>query len=192
MMEFSKFESGLYLCIANIFGVDANMNGYEYSDGFRSGHVLLGDDSDPVQVVFSFPRESNDCYLMITDGDPKQLAREMAALQEYNENEAHLCKGHTVPTKNSYLNDAGWNSYLITTPRFSYADFPLSNDIDGREIRFHLALPLTHREKELKMREGLECLIDQFERINRDTITFNQKACSGQATEPITNFKGCS
>ncbi|MDP5142194.1 suppressor of fused domain protein [Rheinheimera baltica] len=173
-MQFSKFESALYICISNVMESEAGLSGHEYSDGYRSGHLQVGDDSDPIQVVFSFPRESDDCYLMITDGDPEKLAKEMAALQEYNENEAHLCKGHTVPTDSAYLNDAGWNSYLITTPRFSYADFPLNHEIDGREIRFHLALPLTNMEREIKMKDGLETLLDQFERINRDTITFNQ------------------
>ena len=173
-MRFSEFESGLYLFISNVMGSESNLNGHEYSDGFRSGHILVGDDSDPIHVVFSFPRESDDCYLMITDGDPHRLAKEMAALQEYNERKAHLCKGHTVPTENKYLNDAGWASYLITTPRFSYADFPLSKEIDGREVRFHLALPLTPEERSIKMKDGLNCLVDEFERVNRDTITFNQ------------------
>lgn len=173
-MQFSKFESGLYLCISDAMGSEANLSGHEYSDGFRSGHILVGDDSDPIQVVFSFPRESDDCYLMITDGDAECLAKEMAALQEYNEREAHLCKGHTVPTENSYLNDVGWNSFLITTPRFSYSDFPLSQEIDGREVRFHLALPLTQDERSIKVKDGLDALIDEFERINRDTITFDQ------------------
>ena len=173
-MEFSKFESGLYVHIANTMSSEANLNGHEYDDGFRSGNLLVGDDSDPIQIVFSFPRESDDCYLMITDGDPEELAKEMAALQEYNEKVAHLCKDHTVPTENQYLNNAGWNSYLITTPHFSYEDFPLTHEIDGREVRFHLALPITQREREIKMNNGLDSLIDDFEAQNRDTITFNQ------------------
>ena len=173
-MIFTQFESILYLNIAEALGTDADLNGHEYSEGFRSGYVLLGDKSVPITVVFSFPKESDDCYLMITDGDPNILAKEMAALQDYNENEAHLSNGHTVPTENSYLNDAGWYSYLITSPRYSYADFPLTHKIEGREIRFHLALPLTVREKDLKMEKGLESLIGEFEKNSRDTITFNQ------------------
>lgn len=182
-MQFSKFESGLYLCIANAMESEADLRGHEYSDGYRSGHILVGDDSDPIYVVFSFPRESDDCYLMITDGDPECLAKEVAALQEFNEKDAHLCKGHTVPTKNNYLNSVGWSSYLITTPHFSYEDFPLTKNIDGRNIRFHLALPLTDSEREIKINDGLDSLIDYFENCNRDTITFSQSHNKSKQSE---------
>ncbi|NVJ51545.1 MAG: suppressor of fused domain protein [Gammaproteobacteria bacterium] len=173
-MKFSKFETGLYLYIANTFGTDANLQSHEYSDGYRSGNVLIGDKSDPIQVIFSFPQKSDDCYLMITDGDPEELAKEVAALQEYNENNTHLCKDHTVPTENRYLNNAGWYSYLITSPRISYSDFSPLHKIGDREIRFHLALPLTQQEREIKMNNGINSLIEQFAAKNRDTISFNQ------------------
>ena len=50
----------------------------------------------------------------------------------------------------------------------------MQHQIEGREIKFHLALPLTVREKDLKMEKGLESLIGEFEKNSRDTITFNQ------------------
>lgn len=172
-MKFTKFESSLYLAIAEVFDSDSNLHGHEYSDGYRSGNVLIGHEPDPIHVIFSFPNNSDDCYIMISDGDPDQLAKEVAALQEYNDTVAHLCKNHTVPTESEYLNNSGWFSYLITTPKITYSDFPNSLQINGREIRFHLALPLTEVERDIKINNGIEALLDKFEDSNRDTISFN-------------------
>lgn len=170
----TRFESGVYLFVCQVFDTESDLTWHEYSDGYKAGYVLVGDKADSIYVVFSYPRESDDCYLMISDGDPEELATEMAALQEYNENVSHLCKDHTVPTKNSYLTGVGWSSYLITAPGVSYRDFPSSESLDGREIRFHLALPLTERERELKIEFGVNALFEKFEKTNRDTITFDQ------------------
>jgi len=173
-MKFGEFESGLYLAIAKAMDSKSPLQAYEFPGGFRSGHVLIGDDSDPIYVVFSFPNKSDDCYVMITDGDPKELAKQMAALQEYNENTAHLCNGHTVPTDCRYLNESGWHAYLVTSPTITFGDFPLSHIVGNREISFHLALPISSEERMLKMESGLEALFDKFSDIERDTITFSK------------------
>lgn len=175
-MKFNKLEIGIYLLITDVFNTKENLKGHEYDDEFRAFHVLVGDETDPINIVFSSPKNSNDCYVMITDGDPEKLAREVAALQEYNENNAHLCNGHTVPTDNPYLNKVGWSSYLITTPKITYAKFPSIHKIESREIRFHLALPITSNERAHKIEHGLEKLFDNFENSNRDTITYQQSA----------------
>ena len=174
-MQFSKFESALYLVIAEAMGTKSPMKGYEFLDGFRSGHVLVGDESDPIYAIFSFPNKSDDCYIMISDGDPEELAKEMSALQNYNEITAHLCKNHTVPTESKYLNEAGWQAYLVTSPKITFGDFPANHIVDNREIRFHLALPISDKERMLKMESGIESLFDFFSGNQRDTITFHQK-----------------
>ncbi|NVJ62440.1 MAG: suppressor of fused domain protein [Gammaproteobacteria bacterium] len=174
-MELSKFENSLVVFFFGVMKADGKVNYFEFEDGIRAGYISVGSDEDPIFLVFSFPKHSEESYLMLSDGNPKELVRQMAALQEYNENEAHLCNGHTIPTDNEYLNNVGWYSYLITNPRFSYKDLPLVQEIDGRKVRFHLALPITKEERDLKIKNGLEALIDEFGNKNRDTITFDQR-----------------
>ena len=151
---------------------ESDLEWFEFPDGYKAGSIFIGDEADPIYINYSFPNKLNDCYLCISDGSHKDLASQMASLQQYNENEAHLCHNHTVPTDDKYLNENGWYSYLITTPQISYSKFPENTEIQGRNIVFRLALPLSKNEKSIKIDQGINALMDYFQKIERDTISF--------------------
>lgn len=172
-MQFSKFESSLYLEIAKVMESESPLKASEYETGIRAGYFVVGSDDDPISLVFSFPLENDDCYFTLTDGAASEVAKEIASIQEFNETNAHLCDGHTVPTKNRYFNDAGWVSHLITIPAIAYDDLPNTINIGGRKIRLHLVIPLSESEYNVKLKNGYDDLLDYFEENQRDIVGFN-------------------
>jgi hypothetical protein len=172
-MQFSKFESSLYLEIAKIMESESPLKAYEYEAGIRAGYFVVGTDDDPINLVFSFPLENDDCYFTLTDGEASEVAKEIASIQEFNETNAHLCDGHTVPTKNRYFNGAGWISHLITIPAIADDDLPNTMNIGGRTIRLHLVIPLSETEYNVKLKNGYDELLDHFEENQRDIVGFN-------------------
>ncbi len=172
-MQFSKFESSLYLELAKIMESESPLKAFEYETGIRAGYFLVGSDDDPINFVFSFPLENDDCYFTLTDGEASEVTKEMASIQEFNETDAHLCDGHTVPTKNRYFNNAGWVSHLITIPAIAYDDLPNTTFIADRKIRLHLVIPLSESEYNVKLKDGYDNLLDYFEENQRDIVGFN-------------------
>jgi Suppressor of fused protein (SUFU) len=172
-MQFSKFESSLYFKLAKIMESESTLKTSEYETGIRAGYFVVGSDDDPINFVFSFPLRNDDCYFTLTDGDASEVSKEIASIQEYNENNAHLCDGHTVPTKNSYFNNAGWISHLITISAIAYDDLPNTMNIDGKTIRLHLVIPLSEVEYDVKLNNGYDELLDFFEKNERDIVGFN-------------------
>ncbi len=175
-MNFSKFETQIYLFLAESMGSEETLSAYEFEGGFRAGYFQVGDERDPIDLVFSFPKNGRDCYLMATDGDPYELCKEMSALQEYNESTAHLCSTHTVKTNSQYMDRAGWVAYLITTPAVLTSDLPNSADITGEIVRFHLAIPLCKEEYEIKLANDNDTLMEYFEKTRRDIVAFGAHA----------------
>lgn len=175
-MIFSKFESKLFVVLAESLGCDSDLQAYEYKKGIKAGYMQIGNGEDSIQLVFSFPKEKSDCYLTFTDGDPKELCKEMASLQEYNDETAHLCDGHTVPTSSKYMKSGGWVSYLITVTPIAHKALPMFVDIFGRNIRFHLAVPLNKEEYEIKLERGYDALLDFLDEKGRDIVDFNWNA----------------
>ena len=172
-MQFSKFESSLYFQLAKIMGSECSLRASEYETGIRAGYFVVGSDDDPINLVFSFPLKNDDCYFTFTDGDVSEITKEIASIQEFNETKAHLCDGHTVPTKNKYFNDSGWVSHLITIPAIAYEYLPNTLEIDGRTIRLHLVIPLSANEYNVKLKNGYDELLDYFEENQRDIVCFN-------------------
>ena len=75
-MQFSKFESSLYLEIAKIMESESPLKATEYEGGIRAGYFVLGSDDDPINLVFSFPLENDDCYFTLTDGEVSEVTKE--------------------------------------------------------------------------------------------------------------------
>lgn len=172
-MLFSKFENSLYFQLAKIMESESSLKASEYETGIRAGYFVVGSDDDPINLVFSFPLNNDDCYFTFTDGDTSEITKEIASIQEFNETNAHLCDGHTVPTKIWYFNDSGWVSHLITIPAIAYEDLPNTLEIDGRTIRLHLVVPLSESEYNVKLKNGYDELLDYFEENQRDIVDFN-------------------
>jgi hypothetical protein len=172
-MEFSEFESTLYVTLADLLTSEGLLQAYEYEGGFRAGHFQIGDE-DPIEMVFSFPKELDDCYFSFTDGDPKAISKQLSSLQRYNEEEAHLCDGHTIPTEDNYMNSVGWVAYLVTAPIIAHENIPTSKEILDRDVRFHLVIPLNQEEYDRKLASGYDALLDLLDENQRDIVAFNE------------------
>lgn len=149
---------------------------YEFGSGihYHTAYGLIGDESDLIYMVFALPNKSDDIYLMITDGDPGLVAGQLAALQKYNEEKEHICLYHTVPTTNEVFKVNDWVALLTIRPCTVISTFEDNTEIDGRNFRFRLVIPINKDEKKLKMESGIESLMDLFEETERDVITFEQ------------------
>jgi len=149
---------------------------YEFDSGihYHTAYGLIGDESDPIYVVFAMPHKSDDIYLMITDGDPSLVAGQLAALQKYNEEAEHVCLYHTVPTKSDVFNTNDWIAFLTIRPCTIITTFKDDAEIGDRNFRFRLVIPINAEERKLKMESGIEALMDLFEETKRDVITFEQ------------------
>jgi hypothetical protein len=111
---------------------------------------------------------------MMTDGDPKMLSRELAGIQQYNEEKEHVCLDHTVPTENEYLLDSGWAAYVILVPETVHKSLTSTEEIKGLTLRFRLVVPITENERQMKMASDIESLLDNFDETKRDIISFEQ------------------
>ncbi|MCL1112642.1 suppressor of fused domain protein [Shewanella basaltis] len=172
-MKFSKFESSLYLYLSEALGSEKPLQAFEIPNGYRAGYFQVGEDKDPINLIFSFPLESDDCYLTFSDGDAKKISLELASVQSYNEQTAHLCSMHTVKTQNSYFNDHNWIALLITIPAMALDDLPSIETVGNRELRFHLVVPLNETHYGIKLENGYDALLDYFENTNRDIVAFD-------------------
>lgn len=172
-MKFSKFDSSLYIYLAKLLGTEATLKAFEIENQYRAGYFEVGDEDDPINLVFSFPKESNDCYLMFTDGDPKKISLELASIQTYNENTAHLCYMHTVKTDSAYFKENGWKAFLITTPAMALDEIPNFTSIDNKDISFRLLVLLDENQYRLKLECGYDALLDYFEETGKDIVAFS-------------------
>jgi len=175
-MGFSDFEKTLSGFFYKSLPIKGNISFNEYEDGYRAGIGMIGDGTDPIQVVFSIPKCSDDLYLIISDGDPEELSKEVSSLQSYNENTSHLCVEHTVPTQNKYVKESGWCAYLISRPEVTYKGFPDTKDISGRNIRFHLVMPIAEGDRKLKIEKGIDQLMEKYGDEGRELFTFKRNA----------------
>ncbi|MCP4492730.1 MAG: suppressor of fused domain protein [Gammaproteobacteria bacterium] len=153
-----------------------SLSHYEFGSGkkYHTAYGLIGDDADPIQAVFSMPNDSSDVYMMISDGDPEVISEVLAGIQNYNEEKEHVCLFHTVPTLNDTFVTKGWNALLILLPCTVLDNFEDNKEIDGRNINFRLVMPITNIERQYKIDNDIEALLDQFEDNDRDIISFVQ------------------
>lgn len=175
-MEFSNVEQALANFFYDVVSIKGDVSFREYelagSGVFRAGFGLVGDENNLIQVVFSIPQDSNDVYFIISDGDPDELAAEMAALQKHHEKVAQLDFDQALATTCNYVKDSGWFGYLISSPLVTWQDFPLSEKIDDRDMKFHLAIPISNEDNDIKMSRGVDALMDKYEAQERVLFSF--------------------
>lgn len=148
----------------------------ENGRSYLAGIGMLGDESDPIKVVFSIPKKGEESFFIICDGDSNELSREIAGLQKHNEEVAHLCLHHTISTDNEYVKNAGWAGYLISSPNVTWKDFPRSANLPEREVRFWLAMPISDADRQIKIELGVDALMDKYQKEGRELFTFKRLA----------------
>jgi hypothetical protein len=177
--QMEKLRAGICLHFFESLNVkgDLQLNYVEYDNGskFHTAYGEIGTPEDSISIIFSMPNESDDVYMMVSDGDPSKLYGQLASIQQYNEEEAHVCIDHTVPTDNEYLRSVGWAAFVMLYPSTTFDDFEYTNVILDRKLRFCQVVPITEEERQLKMSNGIDALLSKFTDENRDVITFDQQ-----------------
>jgi hypothetical protein len=173
-----KLRAGICVHFFENASIKGNLqlNSYYFESDiqYHTAYGLIGDKSDPIQIVFAMPNKSDDVYFMVTDGDPETVAGELAGIQQYNEENEHICLFHTVPTTNKVFAKNKWAAFLTVLPCTVLDDFEDVKTISDRNIRFRLVMPITSEESELKIKSGIDSLMDMFEESDRDIISFVQ------------------
>jgi hypothetical protein len=179
-MEFNIFERAVAGFFYDTLPIKGDLSFREYNlsgEGlYKAGFGMLGDDNDPIQVVFSIPKDSDDLYFIISDGNPDELAGEIASLQKYNEKIAHLCMNHTVPTECDYVKGSGWFGYLISSPKVTWNEFPMTSKLLDRNIRFRLVMPISESDRIIKTESGVDALMDKYDEQKRELFTFKKQS----------------
>ena len=175
-----KLRAGICLHMFENLDVkgDLQLNHVEFDSGskYHTAYGEIGSPEDPISIIFSMPNDSDDVYMMVSDGDPSKLYAQLASIQQYNEEEAHICIDHTVPTNNEYIRNAGWAAFVMLYPSTTFEDFKYTNIILDRKLRFCQVVPITEEERQFKMSKGIEALLNKFTEENRDVITFEKQS----------------
>lgn len=179
-MDYTDFEKSVIAVFYRFLPIngDISISNIDFQNGrsYLIGVGMLGDESDPIKVVFSIPRKGEDSYFIICDGDSSELSREMAGLQKHNEEIAHLCLHHTIPTENVYVRNAGWSAYLISLPNVTWRDFPRRANLPERVVQFWLAMPISDADRQIKIELRVDALMEKYQNEGRQLFTFNRPA----------------
>ncbi|WP_029652249.1 hypothetical protein [Marinobacter daepoensis] len=179
-MDYTDFEKSLIAIFYRLLPIkgDISVSKIDFQNGrsYLVGVGMLGDESDPIKVVFSIPRKGGESYFIICDGDGSELSREIAGLQKHNEEIARLFLHHTIPTENAYVKNAGWSGYLISLPNVAWTDFPRSANLQEREVKFWLAMPISDADRQIKIELGVDALMEKYQNEGRQLFTFNRPA----------------
>jgi hypothetical protein len=128
----------------------------------------------PVYAVVSLPKNSDRVYITISDGDPTRISKLVSSIQHYGEMKTRLCMGDTVPLSNdSDALSAGWSAALLAPVDLMLDDLPDSAEIQGKKYCFNLVVLINEAERQHKMLNGFEGLMDLFELNQRDIVTFD-------------------
>jgi len=176
--EMEKLRAGICLHIFESLNVkgDLQLNHVEYNSGskYHTAYGEIGSPEDPISIIFSMPNDSDDVYMMVSDGDPSKLYGQLASIQQYNEEVGHVCIDHTVPTNNEYIRSVGWSAFIMLYPSTTFDDFKYTNIILDRKLRFCQVVPITEEERQFTMSNGIDALLTKFADENRDVITFEK------------------
>ena len=177
-MNDERFRAAIYVHLFRKLNAkgDISIQEYAYESGkkYFTAYGLITDSSDSIYLIVAAPNISDDVYLMLTDGDPKLLSRELAGIQQYNEEKAHVCLDHTIPSEGEYLNDNGWSAYVILVPETVHRSLSSTGEIHGATVKFRLVVPITENERQMKMASDIEALLEHFDETGRDIISFAQ------------------
>jgi hypothetical protein len=137
------------------------------------GHVQ--DEFGSIDIVFSLPEGQGNVFFGTTSGDPKNVARILANLEDYeHETARHLHPGEVVrfPNASSDLEMPDAVLLLPISASTLLADIEGRATIDSRNMTFVLAMPVSHADLEYRRIQGHDALIDYFEEHQRELGLF--------------------
>jgi hypothetical protein len=122
---------------------------------------------EPGFLVATLPRYTNTVFVALTRGREMEVARLLANLEDLErENARQLHLGEVV----SHPDDRAGTEFLpyatILMPVAISAllsSIPQVAMLDGREIRFVMALPISQKELECRNTKGHDAMIDMFQ-----------------------------
>jgi len=142
------------------------------------GYFALDEDSDdPLYVVFIASMLSTDVLMIMTDADPLEVADVMAFLLLIQA-EDHLSIGEVlkIPQTEFLIKHAVYACTLLKPSTLNYFK-DIKHSLMTEESHYHMLMPVFINQREYKIgQQNFEALLDHFEDMNRDLLSFASKS----------------
>jgi len=130
----------------------------------------------------SLPHNSTRAFLCISDADDSEVGRVVASLQHYHETKSPVELGDTAPlTTNEYVINHHWYAALTLSVDTVVDGFDVSFKRDCPDLSVLLVCFITNSEHTKKIQHGLNVLLDDFERNERNLVEFFQFSQTNRA-----------
>lgn len=141
---------------------------------FRCAYTKAIDD-EQVHLIFNLPQYTNKLFIAMSDGEPENIARYIAHLEEVCIDK-NITKTHVIRFSDSYMDQNGVVGVIL----LNHAVNPLLKNIDTQisqqKIDYEpiLVVFISQDEYEVWQENDRNHLMNYFERKNKDTILFCQ------------------
>ena len=131
-------------------------------------------EDDDVTVVVTLPDGPGGVFIGLTYRDEKTVARVLANLEEYEEENAlRLAVGEAVVTPDPSIADGPYAVLLLRASSSEmFADLPDAVTLGEIAVGFRLVMPLTRDEYLYRKHHGQDALMDAFDRDGKDIAFF--------------------
>lgn len=176
--NYSKDELVLIRKLFKLIKLEGDLSFYEndYSDSKEVVSTVSGcvyPKFEGLTLVCALPTKLNRVFISITDGNPKEIGKILGGIQSYHENRAALSFGDTVPIyTNQYALDNGWFAGLLMEPSILFEGFDGMFTCGEKSYDLSLVIFVSDEEHTFKVSHGFDALLDKFDEVERDLITF--------------------
>lgn len=172
-MQLDKYQASVLTFLFSRLPIGDDVDSLEFSlsgafsGKYRAAYSAIESTDQPASVVFTLPSYSSSVFLALTRTKPRETARLLANLEDYErESSLQLGLGEVVITPDHERDDADTPHAVIllrTATSLDCAEVPDSQVIDGKPTLFFLVVPLTKEEYELHRRHGHDALMSRFQ-----------------------------
>lgn len=150
----------------------------ETEDTFHSAFVKLRSDAGygDSYLVFSLASVANRVFMAVTASHPREVARALANLEDYGR-EVTLLAGDVIQIPDTYFAAHDLVAAILLRPATlsGFDDVVDSCELEGRQLKFSLALFLTKEELQFKETGGHDALMDRFDIQRRSVVVFGKE-----------------
>ncbi len=125
-------------------------------------------------LVCNLPTLVPKLFAMVSEGDPEELIRIMAHIEEVDFNKGIISNGHVIRFDDKYLLNANKIGVLILNAQVSpvLSLLPEAIQFEGKTITPYLVVLIDPFEYDLWKNNGNEALMKHFEEIDKDLVAF--------------------
>lgn len=127
-------------------------------------------------LLFTLSDFSDRIFMTVSDGDPKELSKVLATLEEYDHYSNKLLVGSSVKMPSAYLSGFGKIGVILLAASTSPLLIRVGKCIRIKGSVYHpyLVTFIDEQEYALKSEKGFDELLNQFERTDKDLVSLIQ------------------